>query len=125
MEGEEPRVRFRFGRAATWALVVVIAAIVVLSIAWVILQWSIAESVYSAKASLNWFSITFYHDYLFVAAALFALLLVNPRVGRSDLRGLFEVLGRRMRRDEFEQEERLPRSEKMNTWLWALWQVAK
>jgi hypothetical protein len=125
MEGEEPRVRFRFGRAATWALVVVIAAIVVLSIAWVILQWSIAESVYSTKASLNWFGITFYHDYVFVAAALFALLVVNPRVGRSDLRGLLEVLGRRMRRDEFEQEERLPRSDKMNTWLWAIWQAAK
>jgi hypothetical protein len=124
MEGEEPR-RFRFGRGLTWLLLAVIGVTIVLSIAWVILQWSIAESVYSSKADLNWFGITFYHNYLFIAAGLFALLLVYPKVGGSDLRGLIEVLGRRMRRDEFEQEER-PRSDgKMNTWLWALWQTVK
>ncbi len=124
MEAEEPR-RFRFGRGLTWVLLAVIGVTIILSIAWVILQWSIAESVYSTKADLNWFGITFYHDYVFVAAALFALLLVYPKVGGSDLRGLIEVLGRRMRRDEFEQEER-PRSDgKMNTWLWALWQTIK
>ena len=106
-------------------LLVVIGATVVLSVAWVILQWSIAEAVYSSKADLNWFSITFYHDYLFVAAALFALLLIYPKVGGSDLRGLFDVLGRTMRRDEFEQEERPRRNEKMNPWLWALWQTVK
>src|ERR1022692_4941377 len=105
MEGE-PGSRFRFGRIATWALLAVIGVTVVLSIAWVILQWSIAEAVYSAKANLDWFGITFYHNYLFVAAALFGLLLIYPRVGGSDLRGLVEILGRRMRRDEFEQEER-------------------
>jgi hypothetical protein len=125
MEGEEPPTRIHFGRALTLALLVVIAIAIVLSISWVILQWSIAQSVYSSKATLNWFSITFYHDYVFIAAALFALLLVYPKVGGSDLRGLFELFGRRMRRDEFEQEERPLRSDKMNPWLWAIWQTAK
>ncbi|MDA4114601.1 MAG: hypothetical protein OK474_11190, partial [Thaumarchaeota archaeon] len=124
MEGE-PVSRFRFGRIATWVLLAVIGVTVVLSIAWVILQWSIAEAVYSAKANLDWFGITFYHNYLFVAAAFFGLLFVYPRVGGSDLRGLIEILGRRMRRDEFEQEERPRTSGKMNPWLWAIWQTIK
>jgi hypothetical protein len=97
----------------------------VVSIAWVILQWSIAQAVYSSKADLNWFGITFYHNYLFLAAGLFALLVVYPKVGGSDLKGLIEVLGRRMRRDEFEQEERPRSNEKMNPWLWAIWQTLK
>ncbi len=126
MEEEERGLgRFQRNRLVTWLLLAVIGVTVVLSILWVILNWSIAEAVYSAKANLNWFSITFYHDYLFVAAALFALLLVYPKVGGSDLRSLLQVLGRRMRRDEFEQEERRPIEGKMNTSLWALWQTAK
>jgi hypothetical protein len=124
MEGEEPR-RFRFGRGLTWLLLAVIGVTIVVSIAWVILQWSIAQAVYSSKADLNWFGITFYHNYLFLAAGLFALLVVYPKVGGSDLKGLIEVLGRRMRRDEFEQEERPRSNEKMNPWLWAIWQTLK
>jgi hypothetical protein len=106
-------------------LLAVIGVTIVVSIAWVILQWSIAQAVYSSKADLNWFGITFYHNYLFLAAGLFALLVVYPKVGGSDLKGLIEVLGRRMRRDEFEQEERPRSNEKMNPWLWAIWQTLK
>jgi len=63
----------------------IIAITVVLSILWIDLQWSISINVYSQKAGLDWFAITFYHNYVFIAAALFALLLINPLAGHSDL----------------------------------------
>ena len=101
------------------ALVVVVA---VLAAAWIILQWSIAEHVYSLKAGLDWFGITFYHDYTFIAGALFALLLIYPRPGGSDLWRLGTVIYRLMR--PYEASERRP-NEKMNLWLWGVWQAAK
>lgn len=66
-------------------IAVVITIAVVLSILWIDLQWSISINVYSQKAGLDWFAITFYHNYVFIVAALFALLLINPFVGHSDL----------------------------------------
>jgi hypothetical protein len=66
-------------------IAVIITITVVLSILWIDLQWSISINVYSQKAGLDWFAITFYHNYVFIAAALFALLLINPLVGHSDL----------------------------------------
>ncbi len=105
-------------------LIAVIIAAVVLGVAWVILQWSIAQGVYSEKAGLDWFGITFYHGYVFVAAGLFALLFVYPRPGGSDLWRLGTVIYKRMRPYEVEQEG-LRISEKMNVWLWALWQTLK
>ena len=101
MEADEAGGRTRFGRKTAWFFIAVIAVIIVLSIAWVILQWSIAEYVYSTKAGLDWFGITFYHDYVFIAAGLFALLLIYPKVGGSDLWRLVGVLGRRTRRYEY------------------------
>ena len=101
-----------------------IAMVAVLAVAWVILQWSIAQSVYSAKAGLNWFGITFYHDYTFVAAGLFALLVIYPKRGGSDLWRLGTVLSRYLRPYEAEQGG-IRVSEKMNVWLWSLWQVLK
>jgi hypothetical protein len=65
------------------AAIITIAAI--LSILWIDLQWSISISVYSQKAGLDWFAITFYHNYVFIAGAIFALLLINPLTGHSDL----------------------------------------
>ena len=113
-----PRI-FRRLSVLVIALVVVVA---VLAVLWIVLQWSIAEHVYSLKAALDWFGITFYHDYTFVAAALFALLLINPRPGESDLWRLGTVGMRFMR--PYEEEEHRP-SEKVNVWLWGLWQVVK
>src|SRR5271157_3479125 len=104
-----------------FALIVVAA---VLAVAWVILTWSIAEAVYSTKAGLDWFGITFYHEYTFVAAGLFALLLVYPTPGGSDLWRLGTVVYRRLRPYEAEQGG-MRISEKMNVWLWALWQTLK
>ena len=77
--------RARLYKWLTPLVLALMAVTVVLAVAWVILQWSIAESVYSSKAGLDWFSITFYREYTFVAAGLFALLLVYPRPGASDL----------------------------------------
>jgi hypothetical protein len=114
--------RSRLIRWLTYLILALIGVTVVLALAWVVLQWSIAESVYSAKAGLDWFGITFYHDYTFVAAALFALLLVYPRPGRSDLWRLGTVAYRQVR--PYEAEETRPR-EKLNFWLWFLWQTVK
>ena len=117
-------------RLYKWLVVTIVALIAVvalLAVAWVILQWNIAESVYSAKAGLNWFSITFYHDYSFVAAALFALLLVYPRPGKSDLWRLMSVLFRLSKTYDPDQRtgEGMRLGSEMNVWLWALWQVLK
>jgi len=115
----------------TLLVIILIGIVAVLAILWIILQWSIAESVYSTKAGLNWFGITFYHDYSFVAAGLFALLLVYPRPGGSDLWRLVTVLFRFARPYEIEGEGRggvgpgTRINEKMNVWLWALWQTLK
>ncbi len=120
--------RLRFGPKVVYALLALIAVIIVLGIAWVILQWSIAEYVYSTKAGLDWFGITFYHDYAFVAAALFSLLLIYPKVGGSDLAQIFSVVGRRARRGyDYEPTVESPRTETrpMNGWLWAIWQAVK
>ena len=66
-------------------IAVIITITIVLSVLWIDLQWSIFKNVYSQKADLDWFAITFYHNYIFIAAALFALLLINPLAGHSDL----------------------------------------
>ena len=109
-------------RRLTYLILVLVAVAAVLAVLWVVLQWSIAESVYSSKAGLDWFGITFYHYYTFGAAALFSLLLINPRVGVSDLWRLWTVVYRRMR--PYETEEIKPK-ETLNVWLWSLWQVVK
>ncbi len=124
MESVEPEGRFRFSRKLIWIPLGLIVLIIILSVAWVILQWSIAESVYSTKAGLDWFGITFYHGYVFVAAALFSLLLIYPKVGRSDLQRVVRTVARFSRRYEVEEVE--PKDDgKMNGWLWVLWQTLK
>jgi hypothetical protein len=120
---EEGQDQTRLYKRLSILILALIAIIAVLSIAWVILQWSIAESVYSVKAGLDWFGITFYSDYTFIVAALFSLLLVYPKPGGSDLWKFGTVLYRRMR-PYVEEEEKRP-SEKLNVWLWFLWQTIK
>ena len=104
MDSDAGEGRTRLYKWLTVLVLVIIAVVAVLAVAWVILQWSIAESVYSAKAGLNWFSITFYHDYTFLAAGLFALLLVYPKPGGSDLWKLWTVLSRYIRPYEANRE---------------------
>ncbi len=124
MDSDAGKGRVRLYRWLTLFILALIGIALVLAVLWVILQWSIAESVYSAKAGLDWFGITFYHQYTFVTAGLFALLLVYPRPGRSDLWRLGTVAFKLSRPYEAEQEG-IRISEKMNVWLWALWQTLK
>src|ERR1700730_420963 len=121
---EAPSPRVSFGPRAAWVLIVILALIVALFAAWTYLQWSIAEHVFSTKANLDWFGITFYHGLTFVVGGLLALLVINPRVGKSDLSGLVS-LGMLSRRTPGEEYERLNPEIKPGPWLWGLWQVVK
>ncbi|MDA4116955.1 MAG: hypothetical protein OK455_01245 [Thaumarchaeota archaeon] len=121
-DGVSPRVSF--GPRAAWVLVAILAIIVILFAAWTYLQWSIAEHVYSTKSNLDWFGITFYHGLTFFVGGLLALLAINPRVGSSDLTGLFTLMSRRLPQvgEEFER----PIAEvRPGVWLWGFWQVVK
>jgi predicted RNA-binding protein len=95
--GTENEGQPRLFRRLSVLVIAVVAVIAALAVLWIILQWSIAVHVYSLKAGLDWFGITFYHDYTFVAAALFALLLIYPRPGGSDLWKLGTVIYRLQR----------------------------
>jgi hypothetical protein len=87
LEENIPKQRKFISNARLFQIIILAAITItaVLSILWIDLQFSIPINVYSQKAGLDWFAITFYHNYVFIAAALFALLLINPFVGHSDL----------------------------------------
>jgi hypothetical protein len=131
LKASAPRWRvLRSSKRLLWIfLVAVIALVVVLSVLWIDLQWSIAISVYDQKAGLDWFAITFYHNYVFIAAAFFALLVINPMVRHSDFWRFIK---------SFEKvfspaTERLDRSEASNRnsvfvlsrLRWGAWQLIK
>jgi hypothetical protein len=118
----DDEVQPRLFRRLSILVIAIIVVVAVLSALWIVLQWSIAEHVFSLKAGLDWFGIVFYHDYTFVAAGLFALLLIYPRPGGSDLWRLGTVAIRLMR--PYDEGGQRP-SEKMNIWLWVSWQVVK
>src|SRR5712691_8925443 len=96
-----------------WALIGVLIIVVALFAAWTFLEWSIAEHVYSLKGGLDWFGINFYGGSTFIAAALLALVVINPEVGKSDLGSLISLLSRRMA--SYEESER-PREVKTGRW---------
>src|SRR5579863_4823447 len=109
---------------AIWVLIAVIAVAVGLFAAWTFLVWSIHQHVYSTKADLSWFGITFYHGYTFVVGGLLALLVVNPRVGKSDLASLVTLMSRRT--SQYADEFQRPLAElRPGVWAWGLWQFAK
>ncbi len=114
--------RFSTGPRLVWAMIGLLVLILIIVVAWTYLQWSIAEYVYSIKGGLDWFGITFYHDYTFVAAALFALLVINPRLGHSDLSSFVSTFSRRLR--PYDEVDR-PSETKVGNWLWVFWQVLK
>jgi hypothetical protein len=108
---------------------IVVFALVIFSL-WISLDWSILEHIYSLKAGLDWFGIVFYHNYTFIAAALFSLLLINPRVGHSDLGSAISTVvgGFRMVRTSGSSDVptyesvRLPHPGRRS---WFLWQAVK
>lgn len=106
-------------------LIAILAIIVALFAAWTYLEWSVAEKVYSAKSGLDWFGITFYHSSTFILAALLALLVINPRVGKSDLSGLVTLLSRRTTYGDEVQYQRPLGEIKTGPWVWGFWQLVK
>jgi hypothetical protein len=107
----------------------IITIIVVLSILWIDLQWSISINVYSQKAGLDWFAITFYHNYVFIAAALFSLLLLNPLAGHSDLWRFVNSLNKAFypateRSDQYVIPTESPKVT-LSKPRWLLWQLLK
>jgi len=123
-EEEETSTRVSFGPRAVWVLIGIFALIVALFAAWTYLEWSIAEHVYSTKADLDWFGITFFHGYTFLVGGIIALLVVNPRVGKSDLSGLVGLMTRRT--PQYGEEYARPLTDlKPGAWVWGFWQFVK
>jgi hypothetical protein len=124
------RVIFAFRKRLFWIFVVAIIAIVIVLISlWIDLHWSIAIQVYQVKASLDWFAITFYHNYVFIAAALFGLLLINPIIGHSDVGHFIDSLQKAFvpaTERSYKSITPIPSSPQvLNRLQWALWQLIK
>lgn len=79
----------RYGRPGlgsfTRILFVIVLALILFYGLFVWLDWSVHQTMYENKAGIDWFETVFYRGYTFVVAALLSLLVINPRVGRSDL----------------------------------------
>ena len=129
MEDYPPRRRTFLSNKRIFQIIILIIVIVVavLSALWVSLQWSIAIQVYSQKAGLNWFEITFYHNYTFIAAALFALLIINPMPKHSDLWRLFYSFQNAFYPEtEREQATPIPNPPPpLTRQRWLIWQILK
>jgi len=110
-------------------LTATIIIFVVIAVLLVSLQWSISVQVYQQKAGLDWFAITFYHNYTFFAGALFSLLLINPKVGSSQLWGTFLAIRRVFtpgsNRNGSDSTPIQNLSEMKKRSLWFSWQVLK
>jgi hypothetical protein len=108
---------------------VIISLVVVLGLLWINLQYSILVNVYYQKAGLDWFGIIFYHNYVFIVAALFSLLLINPMVGHSDFWRFFNSFQKTFS-PETERSVGLPvpiqsSPSTLGKRRWVLWQLAK
>ena len=125
----ERRVGFP-ARYIALALVAGIAVIVVLYGMWVYLNWTILQTVYQAKAGIDWFGTVFYHNTTFIVGGLLALLTVNPRPGKSDLWGALNAFSQALARTrrEWEGGEPVPTLSirlRPRIATWALWQTVK
>lgn len=110
-------------RRLIWLGVGIVIAVIGVIVAWVYLQFSIYQYVYSFKASLDWFAINFYHNYTFAAAGFLALLVINPKMGKSDF---WQVVAGLTRIPETSGSAvTVGDSHKLKRWDWALWQFIK
>jgi len=75
----------------TRILLVAVSVVVVFYGLFVWLDWRILQTMYEKKAGIDWFGTVFYHDYTFIVAGLLSLLVINPRIGRSDLWEVFSA----------------------------------
>jgi len=121
---DQQRPPVSFGPQAVWVLIGILAVAVIVFALWTILIWSIAQHVYSTKSDQSWFGITFYHGYTFLVGGLLALLVIHPRVGKSDLSGLVTALSRRS--PQYGDEIQRPLAQlKPGVAVWGLWQFVK
>ncbi|MEM2913826.1 MAG: hypothetical protein QXH91_00280, partial [Candidatus Bathyarchaeia archaeon] len=102
----------------------IIAVIFVFYSTYVWLQWSILETMYLQKAGLDWFNTNYYYGYTFILAAILALLVLNPRIGRSDIYELWESI-RRLTRTEYKTKIQPTFSLKTRKIFWSIWQLVK
>jgi hypothetical protein len=120
-------------RILPWALLALVLVIVGLYAASVWLNWTILETMYNAKAGLDWFGINFYGGLTFLVAAILALLFVNPFPRRSDLFESFNALiGLQYRQTPYggygsgvPQRRVRPMYIRPSKLLWGFWQLLK
>jgi len=116
--------RLSIGRLSRIFLVALVLLVMFYGL-YVWLDWKILQTMYEKKAGINWFETVFYHNYTFIAAALLALIVVNPRPGRSDLweayRAVQSMLGSMYGRSESAGPSTLG----LGKAVWAFWQFLK
>jgi len=90
------------------------------------LNWTILQEMYWEKAGIDWFGTVFYHNYTFLLAAVFALLVLNPIPVRSDLYEAWKAV-RLISTVTPEIPEEAPPSlsPKTKKAIWGLWQILK
>lgn len=99
-------------------LIIVIGGVGIFG-AYVWLNWTINQFMYSSKAGADWFGIVFYNGMTFVVASLLALLFLNPIPGRSDIFDAANaIIGSA-------SPNARPMTLKPSILLWAFWQFAK
>ena len=105
-----------------WIIVVMVSVAVIVYGLSVYLDWIVFQSMYAAKAGLDWFGINFYHNNTFIVAGLLALLFINPVPGRSNLFEGLSALGGAFARVRGEQEVASLGPGRV---AWLFWQIAK
>jgi hypothetical protein len=129
MQTGERRVGF-WTRYLVWALVAGIGIIITLYGMWVYLNWTILQTVYQAKAGIDWFGTVFYRNNTFIVAGLLAFLTLNPRLGKSNLWGALNAISQAMARARSQWYDSAPMPTvdvRLGTryTMWALWQAVK
>ena len=114
-----------------FVIIGIIVAIIALVAADTWLNWTIYQSMYAAKANLNWFDIVFYDGLTFLVGGLLALFFVNPLPRRSDLFEAFNSLMGLQYRNPYlgqygQQGRRIrPMYIRPSKSLWVFWQALK
>jgi len=123
MTYEEPGFLRRYW---VWLLLAIIFVAAIFYGIYVWLNWTILEEMYSKKAGIDWFGTVFYHNFTFILAAIFALLTLNPQIGRSDLYEVWKSLRiATMPTSETFEEAPPTISLKASKVLWVFWQLLK
>jgi len=113
-----------------WIFLSIILVVVILWSLYTWLDFTIMQTMYLNKANLNWFQITFYNNFIFIFAALLALLTINPQLWRSDLYDLYTSLQQQIQvrtiDGHYSPGTVMPPLTIKNTkQVWILWQFVK